>query len=43
MAGPRGTAEKPVGLVYLCVVGDGAAADPQTGAAQVTLFHEAQH
>jgi nicotinamide-nucleotide amidase len=31
MAGPVGTALKPVGLVYLCVVGDGAAADPTTG------------
>jgi nicotinamide-nucleotide amidase len=31
MAGPVGTALKPVGLVYLCGVGDGAAADPTTG------------
>lgn len=31
MAGPVGSALKPVGLVYLCVVGDGAAADPTTG------------
>lgn len=31
MAGPVGTELKPVGLVYLCVVGDGAAADPTTG------------
>jgi nicotinamide-nucleotide amidase len=32
MAGPGGgSAAKPVGLVHLCVVGDGAAADPSTG------------
>ncbi len=31
MAGPVGTETKPAGLVYLCVVGDGAAADPATG------------
>lgn len=42
MAGPVGSALKPVGLVYLCVVGGGAAADPATGetvvlARQITL------